>query len=111
MRDALSLTDQAIAFGSGRIDEVTVRHMLGSVDSTYVFQLIGALADGDGRSVVEVCESVRVHGLSAASTLEEVCTVLQRMAVLQALGPSASEDATDPELPEVADLAETLAGR
>jgi DNA polymerase-3 subunit gamma/tau len=108
MRDALSLTDQAIAFGSGRIDEATVRRMLGSVDSTYVFQLIGALADGDGKSVVEVCESVRLHGLSAASTLEEMCTVLQRMAVLQALGHPASQDATDPEFPEIADLATRL---
>jgi DNA polymerase-3 subunit gamma/tau len=108
MRDALSLTDQAIAFGSGRIDEPTVRRMLGSVDSTYVFQLIGALADGDGKSVVEVCESVRLHGLSAASTLEEMCTVLQRMAVLQALGHPASQDATDPEFPEIADLATRL---
>ena len=107
MRDALSLTDQAIAFGSGRIDEATVRQMLGSVDSTYVFQLIGALADGDGKSVVEVCEAVRLQGLSAASTLEEMCTVLQRMAVLQALGNAANEE-LDPEIAEVAGLADRM---
>jgi DNA polymerase-3 subunit gamma/tau len=107
MRDALSLTDQAIAFGSGRIDEVTVRQMLGSVDSTFVFQLIGALADGDGKAVVDVCESVRLHGLSAATTLEEMCTVLQRMAVLQVLGESASQ-ITDPEFSEVAGLADRM---
>jgi DNA polymerase-3 subunit gamma/tau len=107
MRDALSLTDQAIAFGSGRIDEVTVRQMLGSVDSTFVFRLIGALADGDGKSVVDVCESVRLHGLSAASTLEEMCTVLQRMAVLQVLGEAAN-DIADPEFAEVAGLADRM---
>ena len=47
MRDALSLTDQAIAFGSGKLEEATVRQMLGSVDRSYVFQLIEALAQGE----------------------------------------------------------------
>ena len=41
MRDALSLTDQAIAFGGGQLTEATVRQMLGSVDRSYVFRLIG----------------------------------------------------------------------
>jgi DNA polymerase-3 subunit gamma/tau len=53
MRDALSLTDQAIAFGSGQLEEATVRQMLGSVDRSYVFRLIDALAGGDGAAVVE----------------------------------------------------------
>jgi DNA polymerase-3 subunit gamma/tau len=44
MRDALSLTDQAIAFGFGQLQEATVRQMLGSVDRSYVFRLIEALA-------------------------------------------------------------------
>src|SRR5690606_29516005 len=43
MRDALSLTDQAIAFGSGELQEASVRQMLGSVDRGYVFQLLDAL--------------------------------------------------------------------
>jgi hypothetical protein len=53
MRDALSLTDQAIAFGFGQLQEATVRQMLGSVDRSYVFRLIEALALGDGKTVVE----------------------------------------------------------
>ena len=57
MRDALSLTDQAIAFGSGRLEEATVRQMLGSVDRSVVFSLIGALAAGDGKAVVDLVES------------------------------------------------------
>ena len=69
MRDALSLTDQAIAFGSGKLEEATVRQMLGSVDRSYVFRLIEALAQGDGKSVVETSEALRINGLSAASTL------------------------------------------
>ena len=109
MRDALSLTDQAIAFGSGRLDEASVRTMLGSVDRSYVFRLIDALARGDGRTVVETSEALRLSGLSAASTLEEMATVLQRMAVLQAVpGMGEQADQDDPEVAETARLAQTM---
>ena len=106
MRDALSLTDQAIAFGSGQISEPTVRQMLGSVDRSYVFRLIEALALGDGKTIVETSEVLRLNGLSAASTLEEMSSVLQHMAVCQAVPHSAaSEDESDPEAAEVVRLA------
>ena len=108
MRDALSLTDQAIAFGSGQLQEATVRQMLGSVDRSYVFRLIDALAVGDGKTVVETSEALRLNGLSAASTLEEMSTVLQRMAVLQATGGQAAQDDSDPEASETARLAAVL---
>ena len=104
MRDALSLTDQAIAFGSGQLQEATVRQMLGSVDRSYVFRLIEALALGDGKTVVETSEALRLNGLSAASTLEEMSTVLQRMAVVQAMGGVADDD-SDPEASDTARLA------
>jgi DNA polymerase-3 subunit gamma/tau len=104
MRDALSLTDQAIAFGSGNLQEATVRLMLGSVDRSYVFRLIEALALGDGKAVVETAETLRLNGLSAASTLEEMSTVLQRMAVLQVVG-EAQEDDADPDAADTARLA------
>jgi DNA polymerase-3 subunit gamma/tau len=106
MRDALSLTDQAIAFGSGRIEEAAVRQMLGSVDRSHVFRLIDALGQGDGRTVVEVSDALRNHGLAAASTLEEMCAVLQRMAVIQAVPSAATED--DPENIEIARLARLM---
>jgi len=109
MRDALSLTDQAIAFGSGQLDEASVRVMLGSVDRSYVFRLLDALARGDGRTVVETSEVLRLNGLSAASTLEEMATILQRMAVLQAVpGIGAGDDDTDPEIVETARLAHVM---
>jgi DNA polymerase-3 subunit gamma/tau len=104
MRDGLSLTDQAIAFGSGVLEEATVRQMLGSVDRSYVFRLLQALAQGDGKTVVETSEVLRTHGLSAASTLEEMSGVLQRMAVLQAV-PDAAADDSDPEAVDIAQLA------
>jgi DNA polymerase-3 subunit gamma/tau len=106
MRDALSLTDQAIAFGSGNLEEAAVRQMLGSVDRSHVFKLIDALANGDGKTVVETSETLRVNGQSAASTLEEMSVVLQRMAVLQAVPDSA--DSSDPEAAETARLAALL---
>ncbi|MGZ5179579.1 MAG: DNA polymerase III subunit gamma/tau [Ramlibacter sp.] len=105
MRDALSLTDQAIAYGGGQLQEAGVRQMLGSVDRSHVFRLIGALAAGDGRSVVEISEGLRVQGLSAGGALEEMAAVLQRMAVAQAV-PAAATD--DPDAAEIARLAEAL---
>ena len=109
MRDALSLTDQAIAFGSGSLAEAGVRLMLGSVDRSYVYQLLDALARGDGKSIVELSEVLRLNGFSAASTLEEMTTVLQRMAVLQAVpGIGAADDAADPDIAETARLAQLL---
>ena len=109
MRDALSLTDQAIAFGSGQLDEASVRTMLGSVDRSYVFALLDALAHGDGRTVVETSEVLRLNGLSAASTLEDMTTILQRMAVLQAVPDLAVlDDESDPEATETARLATAL---
>jgi DNA polymerase-3 subunit gamma/tau len=107
MRDALSLTDQAIAFGSGQLQEAAVRQMLGSVDRSYVFRLIEALAAGDGKTVVDTCETLRMNGLSAASTLEEMSSVLQRMAVAQATGHSGLDD-SDPEAAETARLAQAM---
>ena len=116
MRDALSLTDQAIAFGSGSLQEASVRLMLGSVDRSYVFRLLDALERGDGKTVVETSETLRLHGLSAASTLEEMTTVLQRMAVLQAVpemmakaADTAGDDDADPEATETARLAQAMA--
>ncbi len=103
MRDALSLTDQAIAFGAGQLQEAAVRQMLGSVDRSHVFRLIDALAAGDGKTVVETSNALRVLGLSAASTLEEMAGVLQRMAVQQAV-PS-MVDESDPQAAELSRLA------
>ena len=106
MRDALSLTDQAIAFGDGQLQEATVRQMLGTVGRSHVFALIDALAVADGATVVQTIEGLRTQGLSAASTLEEMTHVLQRMAVAQLA--HAAPDQADPEAADVARLAQLL---
>lgn len=91
MRDALSLTDQAIAFGAGRLEEGGVRQMLGAVDHQHVVRLLEAVARGDGESVVQQVEVLRRQGVSASGTLEELASALQRLAVWQ-LAPGAAGD-------------------
>jgi DNA polymerase III subunit gamma/tau len=109
MRDALSLTDQAIAFGGGQLQEATVRQMLGAVDRSYVLRLIDALAGTDGATVVDTIDTLRLNGLNAASTLEEMTAVLQRMAVLQAVpGHAQSQGQDDPDADEIERLARSL---
>ena len=108
MRDALSLTDQAIAFGNGQLQEATVRQMLGSVDRGHVLSLIDALDRSDGAEIVSLIEALRRHGLSAASTLEDMSLVLQRMAVIQAV-PSMVEDESDPDAAQITRLARGMA--
>jgi DNA polymerase-3 subunit gamma/tau len=107
MRDALSLTDQAIAFGNGQLQEAGVRQMLGSVDRTHVLQLIRALAEGDGAAVVEQVNALRLQGVSAAATLEDMAMLLQRMAVMQMV-PGMAQDGDDPDTQGLADLAHAM---
>ncbi len=106
MRDGLSLTDQAIAFGAGVLTEAGVRQMLGSVDRGHVVALVDALAASSGEAVVAQADGVRRLGLSAAGTLEDLASLLQQMAVAQA-APTALDDA-DPETAEVRRLAALL---
>jgi len=108
MRDAMSLTDQAIAFGGGGLQEDVVRQMLGAVDRSHVQRLIEAVADGDGAALVAAVDALRDRGLSAAGTLEEMAAALQRMAVVQAV-PSLASDADDPDAETWASLAPRLA--
>jgi len=107
MRDALSLTDQAIAFGAGALTEAGVREMLGAVDRGHVVRMIEALAASDGAALVATVDALRGLGLSAAGALEELAALLQQMAVAQAV-PDAL-DANDPDTPQAARLGALLA--
>ncbi|MCO5977878.1 DNA polymerase III subunit gamma/tau [Ideonella oryzae] len=107
MRDALSLTDQAIAYGGGQLQEASVRAMLGTVDRRHAERLVQALAARDGRSVLAEVDGLRDRGLSAAGTLEELARLLQQMAVEQAV-PGALDE-TDPDTEAGRRLAAALA--
>ncbi len=107
MRDALSLTDQAIAYGSGRLDERTLRRMLGAVDRGHAVRIVEALAAGDGAALVAAVDDLRALGLSASGLLEEFAALLQQMAVVQAVPQAADE--SDPDTPALTRLAGLLA--
>ncbi|MFO1329905.1 MAG: DNA polymerase III subunit gamma/tau [Rubrivivax sp.] len=107
MRDALSLTDQAIAYGGGRLDEAVVRSMLGSVDRGHPVALLQALAARDGAAVLATVDQLRQQGLSAGGALDEMVALLQQMAVAQAV-PDAL-DAADPDQEPALRLAPLLA--
>ncbi|WOB06327.1 DNA polymerase III subunit gamma/tau [Piscinibacter gummiphilus] len=107
MRDALSLTDQAIAFGAGTLSEAGVRQMLGAVDRSHAVRLVEALAAGQGAEVVAAVDGLRGLGLSATGTLEEMAALLQQMAVVQAVPDAVDEN--DPDSPTAARLAGLLA--
>jgi DNA polymerase III subunit gamma/tau len=107
MRDGLSLTDQAIAFGAGAVEEAAVRTMLGAVDRGHAVRIVEALSVGDGAALVAAVDALRALGLSASGTLEELAALLQQMAVLQAV-PEAL-DANDPDAPTALRLSALLA--
>ncbi len=83
MRDALSLTDQAIAFGSGKLLGTEVATMLGTVDRQEVYRLIDAVAAGDGAKVYEVIDQVAEFAPDFSALLDELLTVLHKVAVFQ----------------------------
>ena len=107
MRDALSLTDQAIAYGAGSLAEAGVRAMLGTVDRSHAATLVQALAGRDGVGVLATVDALRQLGLSPAGTLEEMAALLQQMAVEQAV-PGALDD-NDPDTAGARALAAALA--
>jgi DNA polymerase-3 subunit gamma/tau len=106
MRDALSLADQAIAYGGGSLGADGVRRMLGSVDRSHAAGFVAALAARDAPALLAGVDALRERGLSAAGALDEMATLLQQMAVEQAV-PGALDDA-DPDVAEARTLAARL---
>ena len=83
MRDALSLLDQAIAHGAGRIEETGVRDMLGTVGEDHLFALLDALAGRDAHAMLAVAAAMDARSLSFDSALQELATQLHRIALVQ----------------------------
>jgi DNA polymerase-3 subunit gamma/tau len=83
MRDALSLTDQAIAFGSGKVDEADVRSMLGSVDLSFIYQLLEALCEGEPTRLLDVVAHMGEHAPDFEGGLDELLSLIHRVAMAQ----------------------------
>ena len=85
MRDALSLLDQAIAYGGGDVREPAVRSMLGAVDRDYAYRIADALGAGDGVALLAEADAMAAHGVAFAPALEELASLFHRVAVAQAV--------------------------
>ncbi|MEO8491267.1 DNA polymerase III subunit gamma/tau C-terminal domain-containing protein, partial [Pseudomonas sp.] len=84
-RDAMSLTDQAIAFGEGKVMAADVRAMLGTLDHGQVFDVLHALIEGDARALLEAVRHLSEQGPDWNGVLSEILNVLHRVAIAQAL--------------------------
>ncbi|AVO58174.1 DNA polymerase III subunit gamma/tau [Pseudomonas chlororaphis] len=85
MRDAMSLTDQAIAFGEGKVMAADVRAMLGTLDHGQVYDVLHALINGDAKALLEAVRHLAEQGPDWNGVLSEILNVLHRVAIAQAL--------------------------
>ncbi len=85
MRDAMSLTDQAIAFGEGKVMAADVRAMLGTLDHGQVYDVLHALIEGDAKALLEGVRHLAEQGPDWNGVLSEILNVLHRVAIAQAL--------------------------
>jgi DNA polymerase-3 subunit gamma/tau len=99
MRDALSLTDQAIAYAAGAVTLDAVQGMLGALDQSYLVRLLDALARQDGADLMAVADEMASRSLSYNGALQDLGTLLHRIALAQTVPTAVPED-----LPELADI-------
>ena len=92
MRDALSLTDQAIAYGGQTVNEAEVRSMLGAIDQSYLYQLLEALLANDGASIISQAKSMEERSISFEAALNDLAQLLHQIAVAQAVPESITDD-------------------
>ena len=106
MRDAMSLTDQAIAFGEGKVLAADVRAMLGTLDHGQVYGVLQALLEGDARALIEAVRHLAEQGPDWNGVLAEILNVLHRVAIAQAMPDAIDNGQGDRE--RVLALAEVL---
>ncbi|MGK5059042.1 DNA polymerase III subunit gamma/tau [Janthinobacterium sp. LB2P49] len=99
MRDALSLTDQAIAYAAGEVTLDAVQGMLGALDQSYLVRLLDALAQQDGADLLAVADEMASRSLSYNGALQDLGTLLHRIALAQTVPAALPQD-----LPEYADI-------
>jgi len=106
MRDALSLTDQAIAYSAGNLTEEAVRGMLGTIDQRHLVRLLDALQVGQASAVLEIADELATRGLSYRAALADLAILLSRVAIVQRVA-QAIDDA-DPLAVDIKRLANSL---
>jgi DNA polymerase-3 subunit gamma/tau len=103
MRDALSLTDQAIAYAAGKVSEESVRGMLGTLDDAYLIRILDNLIAKDGASLLAVANEMGERSMSFSLALQDLSSLLQKIAAAQVVPESVLEDW--PEASEIRRLA------
>lgn len=106
MRDALSLTDQAIAYGNQAVNEADVRSMLGAIDQSYLFDIINALMNEDGAALIAKAQEMEARSISFEAALNDLAKLLHQIAIAQTVPESISPDF--PERETLLQLAQTL---
>jgi len=106
MRDALSLMDQAIAFSAGKVEEATVRSMLGAIDQGYLFDLLEALRGQNGARLIGIADSMAARSVAFDAALQELATLLHRIALVQAVPQAIPDD--EPERARLLELAQAF---
>ena len=106
MRDALSLTDQAIAYAAGKVTEESVRGMLGTLDDAYLIRIIDGLIAKDGPSLLAIANEMGERSMSFSLALQDLSSVLQKIAAAQIVPESVLDDW--PEAGEIRRLATQL---
>jgi DNA polymerase-3 subunit gamma/tau len=104
MRDALSLLDQSVAFGAGKVEGSMVTAMLGSIDRTHVLGMMDALARQDGSALLAEVDRLDERAPDYGAVLDELLEALQRVAVLQLVGARAEDEDYAAVVPFVAAL-------
>jgi DNA polymerase-3 subunit gamma/tau len=105
MRDALSLLDQAIAFGGGRVSEEATRAMLGVIGQEHLYAILRALAAGDAAELLAQAERLSEQGVSFEGALQDLASLLHRLALVQVAPQAlAAEDPDRETLDELARL-------
>src|SRR5437762_166101 len=79
VRDALSLLDQAIAYGGGEVREDVARTMLGAVDTEYVYRIVNALIASDGPALLAEVDAMATRSISFTSALEDLASLFHRI--------------------------------
>ncbi|MBU3594526.1 DNA polymerase III subunit gamma/tau [Polynucleobacter sp. 71A-WALBACH] len=106
MRDALSLTDQAIAYAAGKVSEEAVRGMLGTLDDAYLIRILDSLIAKDGATLLAIANEMGERSMSFSLALADLSSLIQKIAAAQIVPESVLEDW--PEAAEIRRLAGAL---
>ena len=106
MRDALSLLDQAIAYGNQSVRENEVRTMLGAIDQSYLFELLHALVKNDGHSLMIQAKAMSERSIDFDAALNDISNLLHEIAMIQVVPQSIALDL--PERPALLELAQAI---